>query len=136
MRAKSRLETQVLTPEIRENKQVVKGVVSVVDMTKAIRSITKELEVRRAEVERLEDQLQEKDKLRNQSLRDLGMLIRDMQNQVLEEEPRAEQIFLGEGQEVENYRREIGEVVKILRFLYCFDPIEQPGEEYQDLIEE
>lgn len=132
--AKERIEREVFTDQVRQNKHVIAKVIDIVDHNRNIRIIEKEIQDKMAEVQVQETSLQNKRAEQSQCVISLSVLIRQLQQQ--DPEQGMEDIFI-DGMEdirVHRARRDLGEITQLLRLLYTTDPTNHLPGELQQLV--
>lgn len=132
--AKTRLETELLTNQVRSSKIAQKLVSAIVDSTRCMAVLQRDIEQKRSEIERLTASGQVKYAGRETDLMNLSMVILQLQDHEFGG-VEADVIFREEEDPIiRGRRRTLGEVIQNLRFLYTFDPVSEINNEILTLV--
>ena len=125
--AKANLEREVLAAGLRENKAVLKGVLAIVEVSKQLRVMTKEAEIKRADIQRLDQGIRDKELQKASSVMEVAVMINDLRTQA-EGQDRIpmDRVFIDEGDLVQGFRDTLADLSLKLRYLYCYDTYDQP----------
>lgn len=121
---------------IRQNKTTLKSLATIIDLTKQLQGLNKEIQAKRAELDRIQALLVEKDHQREQATAEAALML----NQALTEgdENRRiglDRIFLEEDNQVfQEFRGGLGEVIRRLKFVYHLDILDPLPAEFRDLV--
>lgn len=124
--AKQIVEAQVLPANIRNNKEVVKGVIDITEMNKQVDILEREIQMHELEIQRIARILRERQAEREQLVFSAAVLIDQLRNQNEGGRANLNEIFIdGEPENGgQNQRRiALGEVISMLKFTYIVDPL-------------
>ena len=114
-----------MNEQIRSNKQMMHLIEKVVEEFRRISIMRKELAVKRAEIQRIEAALAEKQAEQQKDLMSSALLIINLRDN-RDEFPNLDDLFI-EGNEgnVQQARQTVTEAVRMLKFIYCVDPVSE-----------
>ena len=125
-----------MTEQVRSSKVAQKLVSSIVDGIRFMSVLQRDIKVKRAEIDRLTATGQIRFASRENDLMNLSMLVMQLQDNRIGG-MEADMIFMEEDDPVmQGRRRNIGEIIQDLRFLYTFDPVAQINGEYLRVVQE
>lgn len=132
--AKKQIENELLNDRVRQNKIAQRRIDNIVDTTRLMQSLEKEISLKNEEIQKLRIQGQNRFSARENDILNLGMIIlqfRELQDQ----EVRIEEIFLGDNDPIiETRKRSLSDILSCLRFLYTQDPIDSLSEELLEVV--
>ena len=112
-----------MTERVRSSKVAQKLVRSIVDHTRQMSVLQRDIEVKRGEIDRLNTTGQVKYASRENELMNLAMILMQLQDQQAGG-MEADTIFIDdEDPVIRGRRRNMAEFIQNLRFLYTFDPV-------------
>ena len=125
-----------MTERVRNCKAVQRLVSQVVDNTRAMEILERDISAKRAEIARMNTLGQEKFASRENDLVNLSMLVLQLQAGGMGG-LNVDQIFIdGDDPQLIERRHTVGDMIKNLRFLYTFDPVAELDEESRRVVVE
>lgn len=106
-----------------------------VDQTRCMQVLQRDITIKREEIDRLNVQGQTKFAARESNLMNLAVIINQLQNEEMGG-MEAEQVFIeGDDPIYERRRRNLTETLQALRFLYTVDPVDEMDQGTRRLVE-
>jgi hypothetical protein len=124
MMLKAEVERFIIPEFIRTSKDVLRLLGKIMDNDRAANVTSNEITTKEAEVRRLRDNLAERENKKEQEIIELGMLLMNMmEQQANNNRVHFEDIFIDDNEQQNRLRVDLHDLIRLIRFTYCLDPI-------------
>lgn len=134
MLAKERVENNLLSPVVRQNRSVIDKISLIFELTKQNDILEREVNLKQQEIVRMQDTLLAKHAEQRQELFSLSILVNQLTGD--DDARDLEAIFFDEDNQQVEARRNVADLNALLRFLYTFDPMVAPDPPTLRIIEQ